>query len=126
VSGIVLAVAAGFPAGVLSGLFGVGGGMLFIPTFVLVLGLDQLEAQASSLAAMVPVALAGTWRQHRYGNVDGRAALMIGLASGVVAGALLAASLPEVVLRKLFAALLLLVAAQLVWSARSALRWVHE
>ena len=117
---VLLALALGFAAGVLSGMFGVGGGILFVPTFVLVLGLTQLSAQATSLAAMIPVVLVGAWRQHRYGNVRWRPALVVGLASlaGVVAGIAVAASLSDRVLRNLFAALLLVIAAQLAWSAR--------
>ena len=117
---VLLALALGFAAGVLSGMFGVGGGILFVPTFALVLGLTQLSAQATSLAAMIPVVLLGAWRQHRYGNVRWRQALVVGLASlaGVAGGIALAASLPDDVLRKLFAALLLVIAGQLAWSAR--------
>ena len=117
---VVLALALGFAAGVLSGMFGVGGGILFVPTFALVLGLTQLSAQATSLAAMIPVVLVGAWRQHRYGNVRWRQALVVGLASlaGVVGGIAVAASLSDEVLRNLFAALLLVIAAQLAWSAR--------
>lgn len=117
---ILVALVLGFAAGVLSGMFGVGGGILFVPTFALVLGLSQLGAQASSLAAMIPVVLVGAWRQHRYGNVRWRAALVVGLASalGVALGVVVATALPEEALRKLFAALLVFVAGQLAWSAR--------
>ena len=117
---LVAAAILGFAAGVLSGMFGVGGGILFVPTLALVLGLSQLGAQATSLAAMIPVVALGAWRQSRYGNVVWRPALVIGLASaaGVVVGALVADSLPDHVLRKLFAALLLVTAAQLALSAR--------
>ena len=117
---ILLALALGFAAGVLSGMFGVGGGILFVPTFALVLGLTHLSAQATSLAAMIPVVLVGAWRQHRYGNVRWRQALVVGLASlaGIAGGIAVAAALPEDVLRKLFAALLVAVAGQLAWSAR--------
>jgi len=85
---------------------------------VIVLDLAQLSAQATSLAAMIPVVLVGAYRQHRYGNVKWRAALLVGLtsAAGVAAGTVLADALPEHVLRKLFAVLLLFVAAQLAWS----------
>jgi len=117
---VALAVALGFAAGVLSGMFGVGGGILFVPTLALVLGLAQLEAQATSLAAMIPVVAVGAWRQSRYGNVRWSAALFVGLASGigVGGGAVLAAALSEDVLRKLFAALLIVIAVRLAWSAR--------
>jgi uncharacterized membrane protein YfcA len=119
---IVLAVVLGFAAGALSGMFGVGGGILFVPTLALVLGLAQLEAQATSLAAIIPVVAVGAWRQSRYGNVRWSAALFIGLGSGigVGGGAVLAASLSEDLLRKLFAGLLLVIAIRLAWSARRA------
>jgi uncharacterized protein len=114
--------ALGFVAGVLSALFGIGGGIPFVATLTLVVGLGQLEAQATSLAAMVPVAIAGAWQQSRYGNVAWRPAIALGLfsATGVAAGTALATSLPEATLRRLFAALLLVVAARLAWSARRA------
>jgi uncharacterized membrane protein YfcA len=118
---VVETIAAGLAAGVLSGLFGVGGGILFVPALVLIADLGQVEAAATSLAAMIPVVLVGTWRQHVYGNVRWRAAVAIGTASigGAFAGASIAVALPEDVLRKLFAVLLLFVAGRLIWSARS-------
>ena len=117
---VILALVLGLGAGILSGLFGVGGGTLFVPTLVLVVGLNQLDAQSTSLAAMIPVIVFGAWQQQRAGNVRLRTGLAIGLFSvlGVVGGAALATSLPEDVLRTLFAAFLLLVAAQLVWTTR--------
>ena len=119
---MALAVVLGFAAGGLSGLFGVGGGVLFVPTLAIVLDLSQLSAQATSLGAMIPVVAVGAWRQHRHGNVDWRAAGIVGLASaaGVAGGAILADALPEDVLRYLFAGLLVGVAGQLAWSSRSA------
>ena len=115
----LLALVLGLAAGVVAGLFGVGGGILFVPTLVL-LGLDQLDAEATSLAAILPTVAAGTWRQRRYGNVRWRSALIVGLGSlgGVAAGVAVAESLPEDVLRRLFAVLILGVAAQLAWRAR--------
>ena len=115
-----MALALGALAGVLAGLFGVGGGVLFVPTLALGLGLTQLEAEATSLAAILPTVLIGSWRQHRYGNLDHRAAVVLGLASvpGVAAGIAVAESLPEDVLRRLFAVLLVFVAAQIAWRAR--------
>ena len=117
---IALVIAIGCLAGVLAGLFGVGGGILFVPTLVLVLGLTQLHAEATSLLAILPTALVGTWRQRRYGNVDLRVAAWIGVASiaGVQLGVVIAESLPEHALRRLFGALLLVTAAQLVWRTR--------
>jgi hypothetical protein len=116
---LALALLLGFTAGIVAGMFGVGGGILFVPTLI-ALGLGQVEAEATSLAAIIPTALAGTWRQHEYGNVRWRPAIVIGLVSivGVQGGALAALALPEDVLRRLFAALILIVAGQLAWQAR--------
>ncbi len=111
------AVVLGFGAGILAGLFGVGGGILFVPTLSLVLGLSQLHATATSLLAILPTAAAGVWSQRRYGNVSGRAALVIGVAAigGVEGGVQLAQSLPETTLRRIFGVLMIVVAGQLVW-----------
>jgi uncharacterized protein len=116
---VVLGVALGIAAGILSGLFGVGGGILFVPTLV-ALGLGQVEAQGTSLLAILPTVLVGVWSQRRYGNFRAGVALAVGLASvvGVELGARLATSLSEDVLRRLFAILLFAVAAQLVWRTR--------
>jgi uncharacterized membrane protein YfcA len=115
----IVAVIVGCFAGVLAGLFGVGGGILFVPTLV-ALGLSQHVATGTSLLAIIPTAVVGTWRQARYGNVRWRAALVIGVAAAAAAqgGAALAVSLSGPTLRKLFAGLLVLVAVQIAWRAR--------
>ena len=121
---IALGISLGLAAGVLSGLFGVGGGILFVPVLVAI-GLGQVEASATSLLAIVPTAGAGIWRQARYGNLRVRSAIVLGVASlaGVEAGVRIATSLPESTLRKLFGLLLLGVAAQLsLRAARSRAR----
>ena len=117
---IVLALVLGLGAGVLAGLFGVGGGILFVPTLIIVFGLGQVEAEATSLLAILPTVAAGTWRQQRYGNVRWRAAAVIGVSAvvGVEIGVLTATSIPEETLRRLFGVLVLGVAAQLAWRAR--------
>jgi uncharacterized membrane protein YfcA len=113
------AVGLGLVAGLLAGLLGVGGGLLFVPT-LLALGLGQHEAEATSLLAILPTVAAGAWRQHGYGNVRWRSALVLGLSSvgGVAGGVALAESLPASALRRLFAVLMLVVAAQIAWRAR--------
>ena len=100
-------------------MFGVGGGLLFVPTLI-VLGLSQHEAIGTSLLAILPTVLVGTWRQSRYGNVRWRAAAVLGVAAVITAqgGVVLAEALPATMLRRLFAGLLVLVAAQIVWRAR--------
>jgi uncharacterized membrane protein YfcA len=115
----VLAVLLGLAAGVLAGMFGVGGGILFVPALI-ALGLDNHDAIATSLLAIVPTVLVGTWRQSRYGNVRWRAAAVIGAAAAASAqgGVVLAEALSDATLRRLFATLLVLVAAQIAWKAR--------
>ena len=112
------AVALGVLAGVLSALFGVGGGIVFVPTLIF-LGHSAHVAVATSLAAMVPVILMGSWRQTRYGSVIWRDAVVIGVASVPTAklGEVVATSLPNDVLRRLFALVLILVAVQLTLRA---------
>jgi uncharacterized membrane protein YfcA len=119
---IVAVLLIGLLAGTLGGLFGVGGGLIFVPTLVLLLDLSQVEAEATSLLAILPVVIAGTWRQHLYGNVRWRTAAIVGLTAvaGVELGVLTAKALPELTLRRLFALLMLIVAAQLAWRARRA------
>jgi hypothetical protein len=94
-----------------------------VPALV-VLGLDQLEAQGTSLLAIVPTVVVGTLSQRRYGNLRVRTAVVVGLASivGVEVGARLVTELPEDTLRRLFAVLLFAVAVQLVWRTRSRTR----
>jgi uncharacterized protein len=117
---VAIAIALGLVAGVLAGLYGVGGGILFVPTLVLAFGLGQVEAEATSLVAILPTVAAGAWRQHRYGNVRWRAAVVIGLAAigGVELGVLAAKSLPEQTLQRLFGLFVIGVAAQLAWRTR--------
>jgi uncharacterized membrane protein YfcA len=111
---VVAAIALGLGAGMLSGMFGVGGGILFVPTLVL-LGLGQVEASATSLLAIVPTAAVGAWRQRSYGNLRIRAALVIGVVSvaGAELGVQIATRIDEGLLRRLFGVLVIGVAAQL-------------
>ncbi len=113
---MVAALVIGLLAGVVAGLLGVGGGILFVPALTLLLGLSQVRAEATSLLAIVPVALVGALRQHRYGNVRVRDGLFVGglSAAGVLAGVATANALPERALKIAFATLQLAIALQLV------------
>ena len=113
---LLAALAIGFAAGVVAGMLGVGGGILFVPGLVLAFGLGQVEAEATSLAAIVPVALVGAWRQHGYGNLRLRDGLLMGVlaSGGAVLGVVLVNTVPERATELAFAALLVFVAAQLV------------
>lgn len=108
-------IAIGFVAGIAAGLLGIGGGALFVPGLVLFLGLSQLDAQSTSLLAIVPVAAVGAARQRRYGNVRLRDGILVGVlaAGGAFAGVLFSNALPERALEVSFAMLQLGVALQL-------------
>ena len=113
---VALAIAFAFAGGAVGGLLGVGGGILFVPALAIFLGATQVEAEATSLLVIVPVAIVGTWRQHRLGNVRIRDGMTMGLLSipGVVAGVAIANAVSQRALELGFATIALLVAAQLV------------
>jgi uncharacterized membrane protein YfcA len=121
----VLAAILGFAGGALGGMLGVGGGILFVPALAVFLDEPQLRAEATSLLAIVPVALVGAWRQNRFGNLRLRDGLIVGALSpvGVLAGVVLANAVSERVLQVSFAALALFFAFQMV---RRAMRGVGE
>jgi uncharacterized membrane protein YfcA len=126
VSHVALALALGLAGGTLAGLFGVGGGIVFVPALTLGLGLSQLSAEATSLAAIVPVVVVGSYRQHRSQLVEWRSAALVGGCSlaGVLVGAEIALNLPESYLRRAFALFLVLAAAQMALRARRQLQTV--
>jgi len=119
---ILLAILFGIAGGLLGGLVGVGGGVLFVPALVIFLDEPQVRAEATSLLAIVIVAIAGTWRQRTYGNVRLGDAAVIGCLSllGVAAGVVVANEVSERTLEIGFAVLALAIAAQLVVRARRA------
>jgi uncharacterized membrane protein YfcA len=118
---VIGAVAIGFCAGVASGLLGIGGGALFIPSLVFFLSQSQLQAEATSLLAIVPVAFVGAMRQRSYGNLRLRDGLLIGVLGlpGAVGGAYLADVVDQRVLELMFAGLQLVVAVGLARRALS-------
>lgn len=115
------AILVGFVAGVVAGMLGVGGGILFVPGLVLFLDLAQVDAEATSLLAIIPVALVGAANQSRYGNFRAREALLLGLLAipGAIGGVAIVNAIPERLVEVLFALLMLFVAQRM---ARDALR----
>lgn len=113
---IVAVIAIGLAGGMLGGLVGVGGGVLFVPGLVIFLGLSQLDAVATSLVAVVFVGAVGAWRQDGYDNLRRGDALLLGVLSpiGVIAGVAVANEIGERPLELGFAALQLIFAAQLL------------
>ena len=119
---MIEAVVIGLAAGVVAGLLGVGGGALFVPALTIGLGLSQLDAEATSLLAIVPVALVGTVRQRAHGNVDVRTGVTLGAVAvgGAVAGVVIANVVPQRGLEIGFGLFLLFVAWRLVARATTA------
>lgn len=102
--------------GIVAGLIGVGGGVVFVPAMTILLSKGQVEAEATSLMMIALVSVFGTWRQIGYGNVNLKDAAVIGLLSpvGVLVGVVVANSVPERALRIAFAALALYMAWRLL------------
>jgi len=108
----LVAILIALAGGLAGGLVGVGGGVLFVPALTVFLGLSQVEGESTSLLMIVIVALVGTMRQRRYGNVEMRDALIVGALSplGVIVGVAIANEIPQRALELTFAALVLFIA----------------
>ncbi len=113
---ILALLAIGLTAGVLAGLLGIGGGVLMVPAMVLITGFDQHGAQGTSLLVIIPAAAFGSFTHHRHGRLALRDAtwLAVGGVVGALLGSLTALSLDEDLLRRLFAVLLLAIAARML------------
>jgi len=112
----VAAALMGFAGGMVGGLLGVGGGILFVPALAIFMDESQVRAEATSLLAIVPVAMVAVWRQLGYGNVRVREGLVIGALSplGVGIGVVVANAVSQRALELIFGCLALVIAAQLV------------
>lgn len=111
----------GLSAGFLAGLLGIGGGVLLVPAMVLLMGFDQHVAQGTSLVVIIPAALLGSWTNHRSGTLVLRdaAALAAGGVLGALVGSISALGLDDVLLRRLFALLLMVTALRLIVTRRT-------
>jgi uncharacterized membrane protein YfcA len=110
----------GLVVGMVSGVVGIGGGILFIPALVYLLGMDQYKAQGTSLGALLaPVGLLAFLEYYRHGHADLRVALLLaaGFFIGGYIGAVGAVHLPEIWLRRIFALMLVTVAGRM-WFSR--------
>ncbi len=119
-AGIATHIAMGFVVGVLSGYFGVGGGVVLVPALVLLSGVPQHMAQGVSLLFIIPTAIVGGWTHHRLGNVETRVVMLLAATSAVLAfvASLVATEIPGTTLRLLFGCLLILVGLRLTLIAR--------
>jgi uncharacterized protein len=111
----IAAAIMGFAGGMVGGLLGVGGGILFVPALVIFMDQSQVGAEATSLLAIVPVAIVAVWRQRGYGNVRVREGLVIGALSplGVGIGVVVSNEISQRALELIFAGLALVIAMQL-------------
>jgi uncharacterized membrane protein YfcA len=115
----ILYILIGVAAGVLSGLFGIGGGVVIVPALLLVARMTPLTATGTSLGALLlPVGALGAWEYYRKGQLDLRVSLLLalGLFLGAFFGAKFAQLLTPVQLKRAFAVFLVLVAIR-VWTA---------
>jgi uncharacterized membrane protein YfcA len=106
----------GLSAGLLAGVLGVGGGIVFVPAMVLLLAFDQHVAQGTSLLVVIPAAIAGSWTNHRRGRFTLRdaGALAVGGVAGAGFGSFVALGVDDELLRRLFALLLLVLGARML------------
>jgi uncharacterized membrane protein YfcA len=117
VVGAIVLVSIGLVTGVLAGLLGVGGGIILVPVMVVGFSIPAAVAKGTSLFVVIPTSIMGTWRNRKKGNADLRIAAILGLAgvvSAFVAGKL-SIGMSERLSNVLFAALLLAVAARMLW-----------
>ena len=117
-----LFLAIGLGAGVLSGLFGIGGGIVIVPALLFFAKMPAHTATGTSLGALLlPVGALGAWTYWKAGHLDLRVSLWIalGLFFGAFAGAKLAAMLTPLQLKRAFAVFLVIVAARMLWDTRS-------
>jgi len=109
----------GLVVGVVSGIVGIGGGVLFIPALIWLLGMDQHRAQGTTLAALLaPVGAFAFWEYYRNGNADLRVGLLLaaGFLAGGYFGAVGAQHIPELWLRRIFAVMLVVIGGRMFFS----------
>lgn len=115
---IILFIIIGCIAGILSGLFGIGGGIIIVPALIYLCGFTQLKAQGTSLAILLPpVGILAFMDYYKNGNVDVLAGILICifLVIGSVLGAQISHVIPVDIIRKLFGILMMLIAVKLIF-----------
>ena len=115
---LILTVITGFLGGVVSGLFGVGGGVIFVPFLILLRNFNPHLAVGTSLAVIVPTALVGTLKYSKAGMIDWQTVpwLLVLALLGAWLGALISLQLSTLLLKRLFGIFLLLLAAKMFFS----------
>lgn len=113
-------IAIGFGAGILSGLFGIGGGILIVPALIFFMKMQPINATGTSLGALLlPVGALGAYEYYKKGHFNVSASLWIalGLFFGAYVGAKYAQNIPAFYLKRMFAVFLVAVAVRMWWSA---------
>jgi uncharacterized protein len=124
---IILLLVIGLAAGILSGFFGIGGGVIIVPALIYILGFTQHKATGTSLAVLLPpIGLIAVLEYYHHGNVDFRAALIIAATAiiGAWLGAVLADKLSGPVLRLAFGVFVVLLGFYLIYGACRRLGWI--
>jgi hypothetical protein len=119
----LLYVILGLVAGVLSGVIGIGGGVIIVPVLVLLFGMSQHHAQGTTLALLIPpIGILAAWTYYKAGYVDLRVAALVavGFFAGSFLGARLATHISDEVLEKIFGVALLLIALKMIFSHSAA------
>lgn len=120
-STIIILIIIGLIAGMLSGLIGIGGGVIMVPLFVFLLGMSQHNAQGMSLAVMLPpVTFLAVYNYHKAGEIDWKMALIasaVFIIGGFI-GSKFALKIDEVILKKVFGVLMLAVAIKLLFFSK--------
>jgi uncharacterized protein len=109
----------GLAAGILGGLFGIGGGIIIIPAFIYIFGMSQHMAQGTTLALMVPpIGLLAAWTYYNHGDVNLKVAAFVclGFFIGGLLGAKVAVGIPDTLLRKMFGVFLLAIAVHMIFT----------
>ncbi len=117
-SDIILYLVLGLVAGVLSGLIGIGGGIIIVPALVFLFGLTQQQAQGTTLALLVPpIGLLAAWTYYQQGLVDLRIAAFVcaGFVLGGLLGAKFAVGISNDVLQKIFGVVLMLISIKMIF-----------
>ena len=115
---IFLYLLLGLVAGIMGGLFGIGGGIIIIPALVLIFGLTQKMAQGTTLALMVPpIGLLAAWMYYKQGQVDLKIAgfVCLGFFLGGLLGAKIALGIPEQTLKRIFGIFLLVISLKMIF-----------
>jgi hypothetical protein len=116
---ILILIAIGIITGVMAGMLGIGGAIIMIPALVFLLGINQLTAQGTSLAVMLPpIGIIAAYNYYKAGQVNIKYAIILAIffLVGSFFGSKLALNIPQTLLKKIFGVLLLLVAAKMLLS----------